>query len=147
MSSQDHLDEGGEPTADRRDHRADGESPMATLRRLPALRVLGQLPVPVVAVSGGGAILFANEAFATLVGVTRETLHAMSFADVFEPAARADSAVSLIQKHAEALVALSHSDGSTIRAVMSRSALQRAHEQIALVTFRDVTEQLWVDGR
>ncbi|MBJ7338824.1 MAG: PAS domain-containing protein [Mycolicibacterium sp.] len=120
---------------------------MATLRRLPALRVLGQLPVPVVAVSGGGAILFANEAFATLVGVTRETLHAMSFADVFEPAARADSAVSLIQKHAEALVALSHSDGSTIRAVMSRSALQRAHEQIALVTFRDVTEQLWVDGR
>jgi hypothetical protein len=34
-----------------------------------------------------------------------------------------------------------------VRAVMSRSALQRADDQVALITFQDLTEQLWLEGR
>ena len=147
MQSQDHLEAASNPIVDRRDHRADHESPMDTLRRLPALRVLERLPVPVVAVSALGSILFANEALANLLGFSRVALEGMSLADIFDTAAGAGDAVSLIQKRAESLVALSHAEGTTIRAVMSRSALQRADDQIALVTFQDVTEQLWVAGR
>jgi len=36
-------------------------------------------------------------------------------------------------------------DGSTVRAKMSKSALLRGDDPVALATFQDLTEQLWVD--
>ncbi|MGA8330512.1 MAG: histidine kinase, partial [Mycobacterium sp.] len=35
--------------------------------------------------------------------------------------------------------------GSTVRALMSKSALRRADDKIALATFQDLTEHLWVN--
>ena len=40
---------------------------------------------------------------------------------------------------------LAHEDGSTVRALMGRSALRRADDAIALATFQDLTEELWAD--
>ncbi|MCV7422741.1 PAS domain-containing protein [Mycobacterium yunnanensis] len=120
---------------------------MDTLRRLPALRVLDQLPVPVVAVTEKGTVLFANDAMGEMLGMTREAMQARNFTEVFETPLESDGAVAGLQKHANSLVRLSHADGSTVRAVMSRSALQRADDDIALVTFQDLTEQLWAQGR
>jgi len=82
-----------------------------------------------------------------LLGLTRDELQASSFQDVFETPLQSDSAVTELQRHANTLVRLSHADGSVVRAVMSRSALQRADDDIALVTFQDLTEQLWLQGR
>ena len=45
------------------------------------------------------------------------------------------------------IVELAHKDGSVVRALMSRSALMRTDDQIALATFQDLTEQLWADER
>jgi len=45
------------------------------------------------------------------------------------------------------LVELAHRDGSVVRALTSKSALMRADDQIALITFQDPTEQLWADER
>jgi hypothetical protein len=42
------------------------------------------------------------------------------------------------------VVELAHQDGSRVRALMSRSARIRADDDIALATFRDLTEQLWL---
>lgn len=131
---------------DRRRPRSHDESQMDTLRRLPALRVLSQLPVPVLAVTEEGTVLYANEAMADMLGRTREKLQAMNFRDFFETPLGSASAVVDLQRHANTLVELSHADGSVVRAVMSRSALQRADDDIALVTFHDLTEQLWSRG-
>jgi len=141
------LPDPGEPTVDRRRPRTHDESQMDTLRRLPALRVLDQLPVPVVAVTEEGTVLFANDAMAEMLGLTRDELQSSNFQDVVETPLQSNSAVAELQKHANTLVRLSHADGSVVRAVMSRSALQRADDDIALVTFHDLTEQLWSQGR
>jgi len=141
------MTEPGDQVVDRRRPRTHDLSQMDTLRRLPALRVLDQLPVPVVAVTEEGTVLYANEAMAELLGLTRDQLHAMTFMDVFETPLQSDGAVAELQRHANTLVGLSHADGHVIRAVMSRSALQRADDDIALVTFHDLTEQLWAEGR
>ena len=44
------------------------------------------------------------------------------------------------------VVELAHKDGSVVRALMSKSAMTRADDQIALATFQDLTEQLWEAG-
>ena len=147
MSVESPLTEPDQQAVDRRRPRSHDESQMDTLRRLPALRVLDQLPVPVVAVTEEGTVLYSNEAMAELLGLTRDRLQAMNFRDVFETPLQSKSAVAELQRHANTLVELSHADGPVIRAVMSRSALQRADDDIALVTFHDLTEQLWAQGR
>ena len=147
MSVESALTQPDQQAVDRRRPRSHDESQMDTLRRLPALRVLEQLPVPVVAVTEEGTVLYSNEAMAELLGLTREHLQAMNFRDVFETPLQSESAVAGLQRHANTLVELSHADGHVIRAVMSRSALQRADDDIALVTFHDLTEQLWAQGR
>ena len=40
-----------------------------------------------------------------------------------------------------------HADGSVVRAKMSKSALMRDDDPLALATFHDLTEQLWAQGR
>lgn len=45
--------------------------------------------------------------------------------------------------HGGERVDLVHADGSTVRAWMSKSALLRDDDPVALVTFQDLTAQLW----
>src|ERR1700691_557150 len=43
------------------------------------------------------------------------------------------------------VVQLQHCEGWTVRARMSKSALMRRDDQVVLVTFEDLTDQLWMD--
>lgn len=121
-------------------------SPLSTLIQLPALVVLDRLPVAVLAISHDGTILFANKAFAAMVGYSLEALHAVKFSQLFYrlPTDEA-SPVALLRTHGGELVELLHADGSTIRAWMSKSALLRSDDPVALTTFQDLTEQLWCE--
>jgi PAS domain S-box-containing protein len=130
---------------ERRRGEADGQSPMETLRRLPALVVLERFPVPVLAIAADGAILFANTAFAEMVGRSAEELATASFQDVFRTMPANESAVHLVRAHADLIVELAHRDGTTVRAMMSKSALLRGDDQVALAVFQDLTEKLWAD--
>ncbi len=131
--------------AERRRSRHDNPSPIATLREMPALIVLGRLPVPVLAVAHEGTILFANPAFAAMLGHAREEVLEMKFVEIFKTLPVDDSVVSVVRSHADDIVELAHHDGSTVRAKMSKSALMRDDDRVALATFQDLTEQLWVD--
>ena len=144
MHSSDQL--GGTPVVERRRLSTD-DPPLTTLASLPALRVLDQLPVPILAVARDGIIVYANEAFAVMLGYDETALSTLTFEDVFQTVARTECAVSVIREFADELVELSHADGSIVRAIMSRSALQRADDAMALITFQDVTEKLWLEGR
>jgi PAS domain S-box-containing protein len=116
---------------------------MVTLQQLPALVVLERLPVPVLAVAQDGSILFANTAFGEMIGSSTVDVLSMKFHQVFNSASADESVLTVVHALASRVVELAHEDGSVVRALMSRSALQRADDHIALATFQDLTEQLW----
>ena len=129
----------------RRQDGQDGQSPMALLKELPALVVLERLPVPVLAIAEDGTILFANGAFAEMLGYSAEGIRALKFREIFHTLPAEESAVSVVRAHADLIVELVHEDGSIVRARMSKSALLRGDDPVALATFQDLTERLWVD--
>ena len=131
----------------RRDGGQPGQSQMAILKQLPALVVLERIPVPVLAIAQDGTLLFANTAFSEMVGWASDEVLSLKFDDIFHLAPTTESPVSVVQALANMVVELAHRDGSSVRALMSRSTLIRADDNIALATFQDLTEQLWLDER
>jgi PAS domain S-box-containing protein len=122
------------------------QPPMTVLRQLPALVVLERLPVPVLAVTADGTILFTNTAFAGMVGRDAEEVLSLKFGQIFAGELAAEP-LDVVHALANMVVALAHRDGSIVRALMSRSAFMRSDDRIALATFQDLTEQLWLDER
>jgi PAS domain S-box-containing protein len=118
---------------------------MALLEELPALVVLERLPVPVLAIAEDSTILFANAAFAEMLGHTAEAVKSLKFRQIFHTMPADESAVSVVRAHADLIVELVHQDRSIVRARMSKSALLRGDDPVALATFQDLTEQLWVE--
>ena len=92
-----------------------------------------------------GTILFANTAFAEMVGHPQKSLDGVSFSEVFETASAAVCALSSVDALANLVVELRHCEGWTVRARMSKSALKRRDDPV-LVTFEDLTEQLWMEA-
>jgi PAS domain S-box-containing protein len=130
------------------ERRRDGhgsQSPMALLKELPALVVLERFPVPVLAIAEDGTLLFANAAFAEMLGYTRAAVKSLKFQQIFHTLPAEESAVSVVRAHADLIVELVHHDRSIVRARMSKSALLRGDDPVALATFQDLTERLWVD--
>lgn len=109
------------------------QSPIETLKHLPALVVLERLLVPVLAIGPDGAILFANAAAAAMLGYPAGALGEMNFQQIFHPMPADESAVAAVRAYEDLIVALRHSDGSTVRAKMSKSALRRNDDQVVLV--------------
>lgn len=118
---------------------------MAVLKELPALVVLERLPVPVLAIAEDGTILFANAAFADMLGYTADAVKELKFRQIFHTMPADESAVTVMRAHANLIVELMHHDSSIVRARMSKSALQRGNDPVALATFQDLTERLWVE--
>lgn len=112
---------------------------------MPALVVLERFPVPVLAIAADGVILFANQAFAGMLGYSAEAVTSLKFAEIFHTLPADESAVSVVRAHADLIVELTHKDESIVRARMSKSALLRGDDPVALATFQDLTEQLWGD--
>ena len=107
--------------------------------------VLERFPVPVMAIAEDGTILFANGAFAEMLGYTSEEVLFLKFEQIFHTLPADESAVSVVRAHADLIVELLHGDGSTVRARMSKSALLRGNDPVALAAFQDLTERLWAD--
>jgi PAS domain S-box-containing protein len=114
----------------------------SALEQMPARLVLERIPVPSLAIAGDGRILFANEAFADMVGHSTETLVSMEFAQLFRSVPTDESPVSVVRKYADQLVELMHADGSVVRARMSKSALMRDDDPLALATFHDLNRTI-----
>jgi PAS domain S-box-containing protein len=120
---------------------------MDTLKQLPALVVLERIPVPVLAIANNGALVFANSAFSEMVGRAPDDVLSLKFDEIFHLPPTTHSVVSVVQALANEVVELAHRDGTSVQALMSRSALIRSDDDIALATFQDLTEQLWLEER
>jgi PAS domain S-box-containing protein len=131
----------------RRNGRRPGQAPITILKQLPALVVLERIPVPVLAIARDGTLLFANSAFSEMVGRASDEVLSLKFDDIFHlsPTTECESPIDVVQALANMVVELAHGDGTSVRALMSRSALIRSDDDIALATFQDLTEQLWLD--
>jgi len=136
---------GGSARIERRRNGRPGDSPTDILNRLPAVVVLERLPVPALAIARDGIILFANAAFAEMVGYEQETLAGLSFPEIFRTLPAEVVALSGVDVLANLVVQLRHYEGWTVRARMSNSALMRRDDPVVLVTFVNLTEQLWTD--
>jgi PAS domain S-box-containing protein len=135
----------GDQRVERRHNGSSGDSPADILSRLPAVVLLERIPVPTLAMARDGVILFANTAFAEMVGYRQDSLAGLSFPDIFRTVPAALSALSGIHALANLVVELQHREGWTVRSRMSKSALLRSDDPVVLVTFENLTEQLWMD--
>jgi PAS domain S-box-containing protein len=124
-----------------------GDSPMDILSRLPAVVVLERLPVPSLAMARDGIILFANPAFAEMVGYELEGLAGSEFPVMFHTVPAALCVLSGVDAVANLVVELRHCEGWTVRARMSKTAMLRQADPVVLVTFDNLTERLWMDER
>jgi PAS domain S-box-containing protein len=145
-SSHDYPD-GSDRRVERRRNGGSGDSPMDVLTGLPAVVVLERFPVPALAMTRDGTILFANTAFAEMVGYRQDGLAGVAFAEVFQTVPAVTGALSGVDALANLVVELRHCEGWTVRAKMSKSALMRRDDPVVLVTFENLTEQLWIDER
>jgi PAS domain S-box-containing protein len=136
----------GRPIERRRNGRS-GDSPMDVLTELPAVVVLERIPVPTLALARDGIILFANTAFAEMVGYQQDSLAGSAFAEIFHAEPAALRALSDVDAVANLVVELRHCEGWTVRAKMSKSALMRRDDPVVLVAFENLTERLWIDER
>jgi PAS domain S-box-containing protein len=137
----------GSVRIERRRHGGSGDSPMDILTRLPAVVVLERLPVPALAMTRDGIILFANMAFAEMVGYEQDGLVGLVFPETFHTVPAALCALSGVDALANLVVELRHCEGWTVRAKMSKSALMRRDDPVVLVTFENLTERLWINER
>lgn len=110
---------------------------------MPALVVLERLPAPALAVDRLGTILFANGSFCDMVGYSPDELLSMNFAEILHRSSTDDCAVIRSLAGAKRLVELRHKYGHSVWASMSRSAMRRSDDSVALATFHDRTEELW----
>ncbi|WP_242660976.1 PAS domain S-box protein [Mycobacterium alsense] len=127
---------------ERRRNGQPGDTPMDVLARMPALVVLARLSIPSLAMSAKGVIVYANMAFAEMVGYELDQLGGSAFPEIFH----ALSAVRSAQAPADPVVQLQHCEGWTVRARMSSLATLRRTDPIVLLTFDDLTERLWADA-
>src|SRR5271163_3268861 len=135
----------GDRRVERRRTGRPGDSPMDILMRLPAVVVLERIPVPSLAMARDGIILFANTAFAEMVGYRQDRSAGLAFHEVFHTVPAALGALSGVDALANLVVELRHCEGWTVRARMSKSALMRRDDPVVLVTFENLTDQLWMD--
>jgi PAS domain S-box-containing protein len=124
-------------------------SPSEALIDISALRALEMISQPVLAIGRDGRILFANVPFCEMLGYTQEALLTLAIHQICN--LDCQSAFTRMREHAEEPVQLVHRDGYVVTATMSASALRRHDDPLAVVSFNDVTEQLWstrfVEGR
>jgi PAS domain S-box-containing protein len=128
---------------ERRRHRQHDQSPATILKQLPALVVLDRIPVPVLAIAEDGSILFTNTAFAAMVGFEPDEVLSLRFDQIFHWVPVSEPPLSAVCALANMVVELRHKDGSTVRALMTRSALTGPDDQFALAVFQDLTQRLW----
>ena len=138
------LEASGVRRLERRRPRPVDQAPLEVLLQMPALVVLERLPAPVLAVDHEGTILFANGAFCDMLGHAPDELLAIKFGDIFCSLATDHCAVALVHANPDRLVKLAHKYGHPVWARMSKLAIRRRDDTLALATFHDHTEELWL---
>ena len=90
--------------------------------------------------------MFANAAFADMVGYGQDALTGLAFPETFRTVPAELCALST-SMHWRIWSWSCSMRGLDMRARMSKSAMMRRDDPVVLVTFENLTEQLWTDDR
>jgi len=80
------------------------------------------------------------------VGYSPDELLSTNLYDFMYTLPTDDPWIALVGTSTERLVELRHKFGHSVWASMSKSALRRRDDTIALISFHDRTEELWLSG-
>jgi PAS domain S-box-containing protein len=111
------------------------------LQQMSTVEVLEEIGLPALAIDVHGTILFANAAFAAMLGQTQRSLGQVRFHQIFVNPLR-DKRPPPCTPTIDELVELTHRDGSTVLARMTKSAMNRRDDALAFVVFRELAERL-----
>jgi PAS domain S-box-containing protein len=118
------------------------DSPLAEPRQTPARLVLEQYPVPAIALADDGAVLFANTAFAAILGCSCDAVTSMSYEDIFSALPTGETLFAVARLRADTIGNLLHLGGSTFFAKMSKSAIMLGADLFAIATFEELMARL-----
>jgi PAS domain-containing protein len=121
---------------------AAGDSLIAESRQVSALGMLEQCPVPVVAVADDGAVLFANTAFAHLLGYSCEALTSISHADICSALPADETLFAVTRLGPKAIGSLTQSSQATVFIKIRKSATLSAADSDAVAMFKELMERL-----
>jgi PAS domain-containing protein len=134
----------------RRAERRRGPSPSRPeeyLRALPALILLDRLPIPMLATGLDGVVVYANPAFATMLGhhpdnvmLTGQQLPALLAGHSATPP---PDCVTALRAASNVIVDWLHVEGFPVRSVISETVFVRTTDEILLFGVTDITELIW----
>jgi PAS domain S-box-containing protein len=108
----------------------------------PALLMLERHPVPAIATAENGAVLFANRAFAEILGCSPYAVTSMSYEDISCALPTEETLFAVARLHADTNGSLLHLSGSMFFAKMSKSALRGGADAVAIATFQQLMERI-----
>ena len=121
--------------------------PEEYLRTLPALILLDRLPIPILATGLDGVVVYANPAFATMLGhhpdnvmLTGQQLSALLAGHAATPPR---DCVTALRAASNVIVDWLHVEGFPVRSVISETLFVRTTDQILLFGVTDITELTW----
>jgi PAS domain-containing protein len=111
------------------------------------LILLDRLPTPMLATGLDGVLIYANPAFATMLGhpgtttLTEQTLPALLAGYSATPPR--DCVTALRAAAGTVVIDWLHAEGFAVRTVVSNALLLRATDPILLISITDITELIW----
>ena len=132
--------------AERR-RRPSPSNPEEYLRALPALILLDRLPIPMLATGLDGVVVYANPAFATMLGhhpdnvmLTGQQLPALLAGHAATPPR---DCVTALRAASNVIVDWLHVEGFPVCSVISDTVFVRTTDQILLFGVTDITGLMW----
>jgi len=119
------------------------DAPVVNSHQRSALPTLERIPVPAIALADDGAVVFANAAFAEILGCSPDAVTSMTYAEIFHALPTEETLFGVARLCADTIADLQHLDGSTIFAKMTKSAVSRRAGHVAIATFDQLMERLW----
>jgi hypothetical protein len=122
--------------------RRSGDSLLIESRQRTALGVFERCPVPVVAVSDDGTVLFANAAFAHFFDYSCAALTCMSYEDICSVLPAGETLFAVTRLGPNAIKSLRLSGHATVFVKMRKSATISTADPDAIAMFEELMEHL-----
>ena len=122
--------------------RAPRDSPMDQWRQTPALRALEHTPIAAIAVADDGVVLFANTAFAKLLGCSCDAVTSMSYAYICSTLPAGETLFAVARLCPDTIGRSLQFGQATCFVKMHKSAVMNGVESVATAMFEGLTERL-----
>jgi hypothetical protein len=122
--------------------RAARDAPMDELRQTSALRALEQYSVAAIAIADDGAVLFANSAFAEILGCSSDAVTSMSHEYICSTLPAGETLFAIARLCPNTIGRSLHLGQATCFVKMHEAAVLNGVESIAIAMFEGLTERL-----